>query len=245
VPRTLSHKQRGSKQHDPQLRSSYIGSEVFLSLVDADEAPYRSSLRELSLTTMCTNRDLPLLMPVGRGKTDFTLESGAPLAAIRCVAGPTRPRPSYAEGINAWRLISHLSLNYLSLLDNDEQQGAAALRDLLRLYTPASDPHRHRQKGARDELLTQVEGVRSVSAKAITRRMPVPGPITFGRGLEIQLTLDDHAFEGVGPFLLGAVLAEFFRRYVSVNSFTETVLRTPERGEVMRWVPRNGRRHTL
>ncbi|MFQ5506818.1 MAG: type VI secretion system baseplate subunit TssF, partial [Planctomycetota bacterium] len=79
-------------------RSSIAGSEVFISLVDAVEAPFPSGLRQLEVRALCTNRDLPLFLPVGQGRTDFTIESGAPVAAVRCVAGPTRPRPSHAEG---------------------------------------------------------------------------------------------------------------------------------------------------
>ena len=110
-----------------------MGSDVLVSVVDADEAPYSPDLRQLAVTTLCTNRDLPLHMPVGVGKTDFTLESGAPVDSIRCLVGPSKPQPSYAEGDTAWRLISHLSLNYLSIVDSDEQKGAAALREILRL----------------------------------------------------------------------------------------------------------------
>ena len=69
--------------------------------MDGNEAPYRADLHQLALTTLCTNRDLPLHMPVGQGKTDFTLETGAPVESVRCLAGPTRPRPSWAEGAAA------------------------------------------------------------------------------------------------------------------------------------------------
>ena len=230
LPRLLSSYQR---RRGP--RSSYLGSEVFISLVDAQEAPYSMGLRQLSLTTLCTNRDLPLHMPVAIGKTDFTLEAGEPVETVRCLDGPTSPRPSLAQGKTSWRLINHLALNYLSLLDSDDQQGAAALRELLMLYAEAGEPALHKQ----------LEGLRSVVAKPVTRRMPIPGPIAFGRGLEITLNCDETAFEGSGAFLLGAVLEEFFSRYVSINSFTETLLRTQNRGEIMRWPPRTGRRHTL
>ena len=143
--------------------------------------------------------------------------------------------PGLAHGKIAWRLISHLSLNYLSLLDTDPKRGAAALRDLLSLYADVG----------RAEIGKQIEGVRSVESRSITRRLPVEGPLTFGRGLEIAVTFDETAFEGVGVFLLGAVLESFFAKYVSINSFTETVIRTVDHGEVMRWPARNGRRHTL
>jgi type VI secretion system protein ImpG len=211
-------------------RSSYIGSEAFISIVDAAEAPYSSELRQLGLSVWCTNRDLPLSMPIGIGKTDFILDAGAPVTALRCLAGPSVPHPSFAEGSVAWRLLNQLSLNYLSLLDSDPERGAVALREMLALYCHPADLNSQRQ----------VEGVRSIASKAVTRRMPSPGPITFGRGIEITVTLDDAAFEGTGAFLLGAVLSEFFAQYVSINSFTETVVRTLARGEIMRWPAKGG-----
>jgi type VI secretion system protein ImpG len=173
----------------------------------------------------CTNRDLPLAMPLGVGKTDFILEQGGPVQSVRVLGGPSQPFPSFAEGGMAWRLINQLSLNYLSLADTDPDQGARALRELLALYCHPLDAASQRQ----------VEGVRSVSSKPVTRRMPAPGPITFGRGLEITVTMDDGAFEGAGAFVLGGVLSHFFTQYVSINSFTETVVRTVGRGEIMRW----------
>lgn len=232
-PRALSAKQRLTGP-----RSSYVGSEVFVSLVDPNGGPYRSQLKQLAVEVTCTNRDLPLHIRLGQGRTDFTLDAGAPIQAIRCVAGPTPPRVSHGHGDTAWRLISHLSLNYLSLLDvpgEGHNEGAAALRELLSLYADLTDPAYHRQ----------IEGVRSTAVAPITRPLPIAGPTVFGRGLEITVSCDDGAFEGTGIFLLGAVLERFFAKYVSINSFTETVLRSVQRGEVMRWPTRTGRRHTV
>jgi type VI secretion system protein ImpG len=57
--------------------------------------------------------------------------------------------------------------------------------------------------------------------------------------------VDDMAFQGGSAFLFGAVMERFFARYVSINSFTETVLRSTARGELMRWVPKCGQRPIL
>jgi type VI secretion system protein ImpG len=254
VPRVAS-----SKEQRFGSRTRYPGSETYLSLVDGRNAPFSTDLKQLAVAVYCTNRDLPLTVPLGRGETDFTMEAGAPVAAIKSAAGqPTAPRPSYAEGDTAWRIISHFSLNYLSLTDGAspeqlKESGAAALRDLLRLYTGPLDvrPARGTSAGAGGEaaefavLRKQVEGVKNIGTRPIIRRINKPGPISFARGLEITVTLDEVNFEGAGVFLLGAVLARFFEKYVSLNSFTETVIRTPERGEVMRWPARLGQRHTL
>ncbi len=219
--------------HGP--RSSYVGSEVFVSLVDANEAPYSSKLRQLGLDLLCTNRDLPLHMPVGKGKTDFTMESSAPVVSVRCVAGPTKPVPAHSPGSVSWDLISHLSLNYLSLVDNSEGKGAEALRDLLRLYSDKNDA----------SLTKQINGLLSVSSQPVIRRVPISGPMAMARGVEITLEFEEMAFEGVGIFLLGAVLEQFLARYVAINSFTQTVVRSSSRGEIMRWPVRVGRCPTI
>ena len=229
-PRVLSSRERAQGG-----RSSYVGSEVYLSLVDANQAPYASNLRQLGLQVICTNRDLPLYIPIGKSATDFMTDLGAPLQAIRCVAGPTRPRASNAHGAFAWRLLSHLSLNYLSLLETSPRDGAAALRELLLLYCDENDLTTQRQ----------IEGVRSIATKPASGRLPATDHVAFVRGLELHLTCDDAAFAGQGVMVLGAVLDEFLRRYVSLNSFTRLVLSTQERGEIMRWPAKLGQRHIL
>ncbi|HVY16867.1 MAG TPA: type VI secretion system baseplate subunit TssF [Rhodopila sp.] len=229
-PRRLSQR---AMERGP--RSSYIGHDLYVSLVDADNTPLDASLRQLGLDLMCTNRDLPMAMPVGKRHTDFTIVVNAPVASIRCVVGPTLPRPCRGDGQYAWRFISHLGLNYLSLTDTDALQGAAALRELLRLYVPENAPTFNRH----------VEAVRSVSSTPIIRRIPGAGPLCAGRGLQVVLTLDESTFGGPGGIILGAVLDRFFAKYVSINGFTETVLRSPDRGEVMRWPMRLGTRPLL
>ncbi len=250
VPRTAS-----AKEQRFGTRTRYPGSEIYVSLVDANSVPFSSELRQLAVAVFCTNRDLPLTVPIGKGETDFTMEAGAPVSAIKSITGqPTPPRPSYAEGETAWRIISHLSLNYLSLMDQSvasgsKEGGAMALRDLLRLYTGPLTSHGAGGAGQESvEYLAvrkQLEGLKNVSTKQVIRRVAKPGPISFARGLEVSILFDEINFEGTGVFLLGAVLSRFLEKYVSVNSFTETVVKTLERGEVMRWPARLGQRHTL
>ncbi len=229
-PRIVSQR---SRQRGP--RSSYIGHEAFISLVDPEQAPYSRHLRQLGLDLLCTNRDLALSMPVGKQHTDFTIATSAPVASIRCLVGPTAPRPCRGEGDYAWRFLSHLGLNYLSLVDTDEVHGAAALRELLRLYIPSDGSLAGRQ----------LEGLLSVACRNVVRRIPGAGPVAAGRGLQLRLTVDETAFGGAGGILLAAVLDRFFAKYVSINAFTETVMWSQERGEVMRWPMRLGLRPLL
>jgi len=109
------------------------------------------------------------------------------------------------------------------------------LRDILGLYSTAGDVTMEKQ----------IEGVKSVTSAPIIRRLPGAGQTAITRGLEVGVTFDETAFQGIGIFVLGMVLSEFFAKYVSINSFTETVIRTVDRGEVMRWPMKIGRRHAL
>jgi type VI secretion system protein ImpG len=182
--------------------------------------------------SMATNRDLPLLLPIG-SLNALVLDETAPVQGMKVHKAPTRPRASLVEGDFAWRLLSHLSLNYLSLLDGDRQGTAAAsLRELLLLYTDLADPASRRQ----------ADSVTKVTSRPIIRRMPVAGPIAFGRGVEIDLTLDESAFGGSGGFILGSVLERLLARHVSINSFTQLRLHSESRGEVARWPARSGSR---
>lgn len=230
VPRVLTAKEKQFGR-----KSTYAGTEVFLSLVDPQAAPYQTELKQLGLKALCTNRHLPIQMAVGAGRGDFTMDIAAPVVSVRCLSGPSLPRPSLAEGRFAWRLISHLSLNYLSLLNHNHGEGAAGLRDILKLYADSQDR----------QIAKQIDGLRSAASHPIIRRVDTPGPITFARGLEITLAFDELAFEGTGVFVLGAVLEQFFAKYVSLNSFTETIIQTQQRGEIMRWPAQVGKRPIL
>lgn len=234
------------------FRSSYVGSEVFISLVDPAEAPHRHSLRQLSVATLCTNRDLPLQLPLGAGESDFSLDIAAPVAAIRCVRGPSKPYSPTWDGAAAWRFISHLSLNYLSLLEVGENKAngnkpgenkggenkgpgndsAAVLRQMLGLYAA----------GSGHGMRSQIDALHAVRAAATVRRLPGGGPIAFGRGIRIDLEVDEMGFQGGSAYLFGSVMAEFFARHASINAFTETVLRSTARGEIFHGAPRCGTR---
>ena len=219
-------------QHRDGPRTSYIGTEIYLSVVDANEAPFPAELRQLGVRALVTNRDLPVLMPLGGTKGDLTLTQTAPVKLINVIKGPSRPQSALREGSVAWKLINQLSLNHLSLTDTNAEQGAAALRQILRLYAQAGDAGAQRQ----------VDGVRAVQLKQVVRRLPMPGPITFGRGVEVKVEVDDLSFEGASAFLLGCVLERFVARHVSMNGFTQMRLHSIGRGDILTGRPRCGTR---
>lgn len=222
-PRLLSSRQR---QDGP--RSAYVGQEAFLSLVDPHNAPYREDIRQLSVSALVTNRDLPALLP-GAAST-WVLDAAGPAGRIETLRGPTRPVQRPARGDIAWAMVSLLTLNYLSIAGDDPKRAAAALRSLLTLHGPEQDPAWNKQ----------VDSIQWVEARSVVRRLPFPGPLTFGCGVEVTALVDELGFQGSSAYLMGSVLDRFFARHASANSFCETVLRSASRGEILRSKPRIG-----
>lgn len=211
-------------------RTGYTGSETFVSLVDEQHAPWQEDLRYITAEVLCTSRDLPLMLQQELGQ--FVLADSLPVKTLKMRSGPTPPRPALAEGLSTWRLISQLQMNYLSLMDGENGEGAAALRQLLGLYAGLAET----------AVARQIEGVRHCVLEPVHRRVPEPGPIVFARGIGITLTVDERAFSGASPWLFGSVLERVFARLVSLNSFTEFTLCSQQRGEIGYWAPRMGKR---
>lgn len=209
--------------------SRYLGSEVFLSLVDGRNAPFDGEIEALSVKVLCSNRHLPLSMPLKGRDTDLLPESGLPVSSVRWLMPPTSPMDSLAFGANSWRFISHLSLNYLSLVEVDGS-GATALRDLLRIYMPDN----------LEEAFDWIKGIESVSSSPVIRRMSGGGPVAFQRGIAVTITFDERHFAGASAFLCGSVLAQFLANYVAINSFVETTLVSTSRGKLITWPTTTG-----
>jgi type VI secretion system protein ImpG len=236
LPRRRSAEERRSGQS-----SRYIGTDMFLSLTNHKDRDDGMTVAELSIRALCSNRHLTEYLPVGIGGADFILEDKTNIK-VTCLGSPTLPRDSIVarshdngEAINstsAWRLISMLSLNHLGISRRGAKESAAALRELISLYANLADAAVERR----------VRGILLVDSKPINRRMRQKNGAGVVRGLEITITLDEKAFEGSGIFLFGAVLDRFLVEYAGINTVIETVIASSERGMLVRWPARFGKR---
>jgi type VI secretion system protein ImpG len=208
----------------PSTRKDDAGTELLLSLVDLDFQPTLPPAETLTLDITCTNRDLPGKLPFGGNQGEFEIEGAA---RVRCLTKPTETVRAPLQRGAQWRLISHLSLNYLSIVEG----GREALQEILRLYD-FSDSAVVRQ---------QIAGITQVTSRRVVGRpasMPWNG---FCRGMEINVEFDEEKYIGSGVFLFASVLEKFLGLYASLNSFTQMVAHTLQREEPLkRWPLRAG-----
>jgi type VI secretion system protein ImpG len=206
------------------------GSETFVSFVDLEGNPSQPGDAVASLETTCFNCDLPAKLPFGAGRPRLRLMQAVPgVASVACLTAPTptlRP-PSRKE--SAWRLISHLTLNHLSLVD--QQTGPEALREILRLYDFRDAP----------DTRAMIDSILSVKAAPAVARAPDSIMSAICHGLDVTIELDEQRASGAGVFLLASVLERFIGLYASINAFTRLTATVEGRAGVLRtWTPRAG-----
>ena len=221
------------------VRADYRGTETFLAIYEPPEEIVGRRAQRLHVRALCSNRHLPAALPLA-GADDFNMISDQALT-LSCVNGPSPPREAMTEterqgphrtgqGDVYWRLISYLSLNHFGLDDRFGRDAAASLREILTLIANLSD----------NITETQIAGIVGLAVRPITKSIRRPEGFFPARGLEITVTFDETAFEGNGIILLAAVLDRFFAEYVSINSFSHTVIVSKQRGIIKKWPPRTG-----
>jgi type VI secretion system protein ImpG len=211
----------------PTTRRNSEAIDVHLSLVDLSAKPIRPNVDTVTVRLTCTNGDLPSRLPFGSERGDLDLEGAAPIKRIVMLRKPTgtiRP-PTGRHAL--WRLISHLSLNYLSLVED----GRDAFQHILRLYNFTDSAY----------IQKQIEGITHLESARHYARVISEHGISFARGTRVRMDLDEEQFVGGGVYLFASVMERFMALYVSLNSFSQLVVGTTQRREVLQqWPPRAG-----
>jgi type VI secretion system protein ImpG len=225
--RAFWHARRVPAQH-PDM----TGTDVLLSFRDLDFSPARPPDEIVYAQILCTNRALAAEIPAGG---TLQTDEAAPVARVVCLKKPTRPVDPPLGGQTLWRLVSHLSLNYLALGETDDS--LKALREILALYSHADAPAQRQQ----------IHGIRRMSHRKIVRRMDGAAWKGFCRGTEVELVFDETSFVGGSAFLFATVINHFLGLFASMNSFTQLLIRREAReSEVWkRWRPMAGAKAVL
>jgi type VI secretion system protein ImpG len=211
----------------PSSRKGDEGSEVSLFLVDLSMHTCLPDAQAITVHCTCTNRDILSRLPFGNESGDFEVEG---IGSIKGAVALRKPTPTLRPpmGRNAlWRLISHLALNYLSIVED----GKDALQEVLRLYNFSDSA----------DVDKQIAGIVGLSSKRHFARINSESGIAFARGTQVHMEFDEEDFAGSGVYLFAAVIDHFLGLYASLNSFSQLVVKTRQRREVLKqWPPRAG-----
>ncbi len=213
----------------PSIKADDQGTDVYMSLIDLDFNPTLPPAEVLLITTTCTNRDIPAsVQKSGSDPWGFQLVGQSPVRRITTPVEPTKPL-RLRDVTNRWRLISHLSLNHLSITGGSD--GAAALREILRLYDYT----------ASQTTAQMIDGITSINSERSVAPIQDAKTRGFCRGLDVTVTFDDEKYPGTGFFLLACVLEHFLGQYSTINSFTRMIAKSKQRDFWERkWAPRTG-----
>lgn len=221
----------GATYYQTHIRPSFIGdqarfgTDTHISFVVDGRGGAEPAEETVSIDMTCTNRDLPGELRAG----DVTERTDASPSGTRFrnLIKPTPTvRPPLGQGLH-WRLISHLSLNYVSLARIEH------FKELLRVYDfqAAQDAQRAREH---ERMLDGLLAIQAVPRERVVRGAPV-------RGQQVELTLDEDHFAGEGDaYLFAAVVDRFLAAYVSLNAFSQLNVRLTRSGQHYRFPPRSG-----
>lgn len=201
--------------------------DVVLSFADRSG---RAVLPEYDMVTAqltCFNGDYPSRMPFGRKEGDFQVPGGLPIARTVALTKPTDPiYPPLGKPL-LWRLVSQLSINFMSLVDG----GSEALQELLRLHNSGGSTAQEQR----------IQGITQVTTSPMYARIQREHGLSFARGQRVEIEFDEEKFAGGGVYLMASVLERFLALFVSLNSFSALTAQSRQRnGPVAEWAPRSG-----
>ncbi len=233
---STNHFWRGTRRLQSEAEStSHLSSDIYLSFTDLENNFIDKSDHIISVSTLCTNGNWPSLLPFGNNEPYLQLSSAkAPLVSMNCLMPFTSTQKLKNEKKLVWKLISHLSLNYLSLTDNEK--GKDALKEILTLYNYKNNA----------ELNNIINSITKVESRHIAARSPAGFQTALCQGIEITIKIDESQYAVNELYLFSQVLENFLASYASINSFTKLIITSVQKeGILYQWPPRAGNKVLL
>lgn len=215
-------------------RTSYLGSEVYLSMMSEGQSVFSFNIDHLAVEAWCTNRDLPLILTRSI-KSDFLIDAALPIRGAHIISEVTKPIEAVSEDNTLWSLLNQLNLSYVSLADYATKDSTLLLKELLLAF-----PHEN------NELYkSEINSIKQLEVEPITKLVRHKGAGSLIKGMAIKITFDESLLAGVHPFLFASVLRHYFVRSISINSFVEMTVLTVQKGQIIKWTQLKGERSVL
>jgi type VI secretion system protein ImpG len=212
-------------RRDAALAGISPGHEMRLALVDSDFDPLSVDTATVSIALLCTNRDLPSLLPLGHAGGDLRLEDRTNPHPVRFLRKPT-PTYRFSQAAH-WRLIAQIALSEQALTAANLE----AFTELLMLHNlPQSNV-----------ALRQIAGVTGFTRTSARAWMLDAHGGARVHGVGVRMTVDESAFVGSGIHVFAQVIDHFLGQYAQMNTFIQlTVVSHATGKELIRCAPRSG-----
>ena len=184
----------------------------------------------ISVKILATNKNIPSSLKLGSVNS---LHSSATVSNLE-LENITIPSKSYLpplEGDFLWRLISNMSLNYLSL------GNITTFRTLIQAYDfpGISDAFFHRRT---ESLLRGLDKISYKTSEMIYKGLPI-------RGIETTIELDPDRYASLGEaYIFSNVLNDFLTLYCNLNTFHRLEVKI-DRYETFTWKARLGQQSLM
>lgn len=215
------HREKSLFDRKATQRSSYTGTEVFVSLTERGDDLFDAS--QFSAELICTNRDLPLLLTEQSALT--ASESAVQTASF--IMMPTRPGyPLIMTGSSSdWAKVAHIGFNLSGMFWQEGGFPLEMLKTLLGNYAIRSA----------EEMERMIGGIVSLTGQPETFRFIRNGVVFFEPGWRVSCVLNEQAFAGTGVYIFAVVLKELFRSFTPLNSLLEIEFSTQQSGHIVTW----------
>jgi type VI secretion system protein ImpG len=230
---THSLSERGNIYYQTRLRDSVTSensTETYISFINADQSVAVPTTEIISSELTCINRQLTEQLRLGDIK--IPTSNSPEVARFRNITNVTPTIYSPLGGALHWKLISHLTLNRLSITSKEALQGILSLYNFQALVDRGIGSENERR-------INSISNVQGIQKDRLYRGTPI-------RGIEIQLDMLENNFINDGDmYLFCCMLNEFLALYSNINSFSQLTAKGANRGEVQTWPMRIGKQTIL
>lgn len=230
---SFEHLDDDNEYYSSRIKLSIDGERTNTYLRFASSENHNSLIKTnatVSVKILCTNRDLPSNLLLGDICVANALSNSENLS-FKNITIPSVSYPPPIAGDFLWRIISNMSLNYLSL-DN-----VKSFRTILETY----DFYGAFNIKQKEKTIMNLKGLEDISyetCEMIDKGLPI-------RGIHVSLKIDPNKFSCVGEaYLFCSILNEFIALYSNINSFHKLTVDMQNK-EIYEWPAKLGSQNLI